>query len=337
MIFHQHSGKVIEANQLIKHVMAISLDPTTQYRYGLARVIIDRSGNVDQAGYLDKSELHIIERVDQHVYALKDRLTIKNSDPILNELFPKYVGFLGFEDPDIFVDPESGLMHAYFTIPIKNKTDDGYLIHLGHCIGTDLMNLEMTRPAIIAEDGYSGAKEVCVMPKNRNGLRLNLVESGLKGKNYAYSTIRIATCYNINEAWELGDHIFNPENCRIPWIAGHASPGPLLPENFINLGEGKRIGFINGREANIRKGKNIHYGKFQIGLFIYNYEEGKIEWVSPEPIIFDSEATTITFASQYVPIDDKTGILYAHVDDSFVRAYTIEADKVKKILINHSF
>jgi hypothetical protein len=59
----------------------------------------------------------------------------------------------------------------------------------------------------------------------------------------------------------------------------------------------------------------------------------RIDWVSPEPFIRDSEARTITFASQFVSGADAglpadTGILYAHVDDSFVRAYTLRAEEV---------
>jgi hypothetical protein len=71
---------------------------------------------------------------------------------------------------------------------------------------------------------------------------------------------------------------------------------------------------------------------FSVGLFIYDYENGKIDWVSPEPFIQDSEATIITFASQFVCTKKGKGILYAHVDDSFVRAYTLEAEKIKALL-----
>ena len=68
------------------------------------------------------------------------------------------------------------------------------------------------------------------------------------------------------------------------------------------------------------------------GILIYDHEQGKIDWVSPEPLIIDSEAKTITFASQFVETEKGKGILYAHVDDSFVRAYTITADLLKPLL-----
>jgi len=89
---------------------------------------------------------------------------------------------------------------------------------------------------------------------------------------------------------------------------------------------------INGREANQKIGTETKYGIFSVGLFIYDYENGRIDWVSPEPFIRDSEARTITFASQFVETGKGEGILYAHVDDSFVRAYTLKAEILKSIL-----
>jgi hypothetical protein len=89
---------------------------------------------------------------------------------------------------------------------------------------------------------------------------------------------------------------------------------------------------MNGREANKKIEGKTKYGIFSVGLFIYDYEKGKIDWVSPEPLIRDTEAKTITFASQFVETNQGEGILYAHVDDSFVRAYTLYADGLKALL-----
>jgi len=94
----------------------------------------------------------------------------------------------------------------------------------------------------------------------------------------------------------------------------------------------ERLGILNGREANQKIRDKIKYGMFSIGLFIYDYENGKIKWISPEPLIQDSEAETITFASQFVETEKGSGILYAHVDDSFVRAYTLNAYGIKPLL-----
>jgi uncharacterized protein with ACT and thioredoxin-like domain len=71
------------------------------------------------------------------------------------------------------------------------------------------------------------------------------------------------------------------------------------------------------------------YGIFSVGLFIYDYEEGKIDWVSPEPFIEDSEATNITFASEFIETEEEKAVLYAHVDDSFVRAYKLTAEDIR--------
>ena len=131
---------------------------------------------------------------------------------------------------------------------------------------------------------------------------------------------------------DVGETLFNPEEHNIPWIGGHASPGPLFPKTFIDVGKNKMLGILNGREANQKINGETKYGMFSIGLFIYDYENGKIDWVSPEPFIQDSEATTITFASQFVETKLGEGILYAHVDDSFVRAYTINADSIRSLL-----
>ena len=89
---------------------------------------------------------------------------------------------------------------------------------------------------------------------------------------------------------------------------------------------------MNGREANRLVGDKIKYGIFSVGLFIYDYENGKIDWVSPEPYIRDSESRTITFASQFVETKSGEGILYAHVDDSFIRAYTLTDELIKPLL-----
>jgi hypothetical protein len=111
------------------------------------------------------------------------------------------------------------------------------------------------------------------------------------------------------------------------------SPGPLLPQEFIDVGPTRRVGILNGREANTKdKDGNTQYHTFAVGLMIYDFEEGKIIWVSSEPVISDPEARTITFASDFVYEGGEEGVLYAHVDDSFVRAYLINKEGLKKYL-----
>jgi hypothetical protein len=243
--------------------------------------------------------------------------------------------FIGLEDPDIWVDEENNLLHVYFTFPFINKSEeDKNKIHLGHAVGKNLDSLEMTMPALMADE-IGGAKELSIAPINKQGFRYNLVESSKKEDNFTYSVVRLAITEDMSKPWKFGEIVFHPKEHNISWIGGHASPGPLLPKSFIDVGEGKLLGIMNGRETNQKIGDEIKYGMFSVGLFIYDYENGKIDWVSPKSFIQDGEAVTITFASQFVETKPGEGILYAHVDDSFVRAYTLKAELIKPLLPNN--
>lgn len=314
--------------------MAITLDPRTQNKEGVVRCITSREGNVTVKGYIDRSELHRIKGNSLESFEIGEKLNIKNEEKIIKELVPDGYEFIGLEDPDIWIHENNSLLHLYFTIPIINKIEHGKnKIHLGHAIGANLDSLEMTTPVLLADE-IGGAKELSIAPVNKKGFRYNLVESSKKEEDFNYSVIRIAVAQDMNGPWGFGNIIFHPKEHNIPWVGGHASPGPLFPKSFIDVGEGKLVGIINGREAN-KKGEDgkTKYGMFSIGLFIYDYENGKIEWVSPSPLIQDSEAITITFASQFIETRQGEGILYAHVDDSFVRAYSLDSKKINQFLI----
>jgi len=315
----QQPGKII-TDSAFKHVMAITLDPRNNYETGIIRCITSRSGSLLYKGNVDRSELHKIHKKSDGTFSIGEQLKIKNEEEIIKQITPKGdFDFIGLEDPDIFWDGDN--MHVYFTIPfinsdrkIKNQ------IYLGHAVGKDLDSLEMTLP-VLMQDDLGGAKEVSIAPINSKGVRLNLVES-------AHGT-RVAIVKDMSSPWEFGDFVFDPKDHDIPWIGRDASPGPLFSRDFIDVGEGKQLGIINGREE---KDATDKYGIFSVGLFIYNYEEGKIEWVSPEPFIRDTEASIITFASHLVEHGDETATLYAHVDDSFVRAYTLNAEAIKLLI-----
>lgn len=338
-LYIQHEGKVINTDNKFSHVMAITLDPRTNYKEGVVRCITSREGNIQTKGYVDRSELHKIKGDSLESFEIGEKLNIKNEEEIIKELTPEGYEFIGLEDPDIWIDDENDLMHLYFTIPIKPidknvEKAKKIKIHLGHAVGKDLDSLEMTSPVLL--DIYeSSAKELSIAPINKNGFRYNLVESRDRQDETTYSVVQVAIVKDMSKDWVYGEIVFHPKEYNISWIGGHASPGPLLPKSFIDVGEGKLLGIINGREAN-RKGEDgsTKYGMFSIGLFIYDYENGKIDWVSPEPFIRDSEAKTITFASQFIETGKGEGILYAHVDDSFVRAYTLNTKSIKSILPN---
>lgn len=331
----QHEGKVVNTNHVFTHVMAIALDPRTRYQEGVIRCITGREGDVTVSGYIDRSELHKVVGNSSESFKVGERLNIKNEEEIIGQLKQSGLDFIGLEDPDIWIDEKDDLLHLYFTLPLINAAEhDKNQIHLGHAVGKNLDSLEMTVPALQA-DNIGGAKELSIAPVNKNGFRYNLVESSKKESDFTYSVVRLAKAHDMGKPWEFGKIVFHPKEHKIPWIGGHASPGPLFSERFINLGEGKRLGLMNGREANQRIGGKIKYGMFSVGLFIYNYEEGIIDWVSPKPFIRDSEAKTITFASQFVETKAGEGILYAHVDDSFIRAYTLDANQIKTLLPNY--
>ncbi len=331
-------GKVIDDNRF-KHVMALALDPQTSFKTGVVRCITNRTGDIQIWGYTDHSELHtIVEDMPGH-FRIGDRLFIENEEDIIKELGQPHLEYLGLEDPDIWIDEQSGLTHLYFTIPFisKEKPDHHSLVHLGHAIGPNVTSLVMTKPVLQASTSdYNDAKakEVSIAPINSSGVRFNLFEGHAKmaGNQETFSTVRVARARDMGTPWEFGPTVFHPGEHNLAWISGHASPGPLFSRDFVDVGKGKLLGIMNGREKSRSSAGKVIYGMFSVGLFIYDYEVGKIEWVSPEPLIQDPEAKTITFASQFIETGKGEGVLYAHVDDSFVRAYTLYASALNKLL-----
>jgi len=331
LAYIQHKDKVVDAGSRFSHVMAIALDPRTNYREGVIRCITSREGDVAVSGFIDRSELHKARKGSGEGFNIGEKLAVKNEEIIIGGLKGD-LDFIGLEDPDIWIDEKQGLMHLYFTLPLLDFADPiKNRIHLGHAVGKDFDSLVMTEP-VLMHDSVGCAKELSVAPLNKVGIRLNLVESSKEENDFPYSVVRVAIAEDMNKRWKFGPIVFHPKERAIPWIGGHASPGPLFPKSFIDIGEGKAVGLMNGREANQRVGTEIKYGTFSVGLFIYDYEKGLIDWVSPEPFIRDTEAKTITFASQFVETTDGKGLLYAHVDDSFVRAYTLSADSIRSLL-----
>jgi len=328
----EHPGKAVAIGGKFEHVMAITLDPHSGYKNGVIRCIANRSGDVEISGYIDKSVLHKVSGDSLEHFLIGEQLEIYGQEEIIKELSVAGLELLGLEDPDIWIDEKTGLTHLYFTMPFHDsKPEDNGRVHLGHAIGKGLDSLEMTMPVLMGEV-HKAAKELSIAPVNKHGFRFNLVESSIKEDDFTYSTVCVAVVEDMGKSWKFGETVFHPKEQNIPWIGGHASPGPLFPKSFIDVGEGKLLGVINGREANQRVGGEIRYGMFSVGLFIYDYENGKIDWVSPKPFIRDSAARTITFASQFVEQGKRRGILYAHVDDSFVRAYTLNAEEIKGLL-----
>jgi hypothetical protein len=331
---HALFGRAVDTRGRFRHVMALALNPATGFEDGVIRCITDREGSVDVSGFVDHSQLYRVARKDAHQYEICEPLVIENEDRIIGPLLPDGFEFLGLEDPDLHEDGK-GALHLYCTIPLISRSTGHSRIYLGHACGPSLSELCMQEPVLMSSE--NSAKEVSLAPASSDGVHRHLIESSAPGTGYtAYSTVRVAKARTPGGPWEFGETIFHPGMNEIPWIGGHASPGPLLPQAFVDVGEGRLLGFLNGREHDRVRGEQVAFGTFAVGLFIYDYERGEINWISPVPVIEDGEAETITFASQFVEASPGEGILYAHVDDSFVRAYAVTADALKAILNSYA-
>src|SRR3989344_2457774 len=178
----EHKGEVVNKGRF-EHVMALSLDPQSDYKEGVIRCITNREGDVQIKGFRDRSVLHKVKGTTLEHFQITERLMIKNESEIVEQLGAEGFDFIGREDPDIWIDEKTGLPHLYFTMPFIRKDNKPSQIHLGHAVGKNLDSLEMTIPSLVA-DKIGGAKEVSIAPVNKQGFRYNLVESSSKGKDY---------------------------------------------------------------------------------------------------------------------------------------------------------
>lgn len=334
MYVKEINKKILAANKNFNHVIALTLDKSSRYKHGFVRCINSREGDVTVKGYIDHSKIYHVVGRPPHDYKIVDELVMKGEKETLNLLVDEGWECIGFEDPDIYYDETDKLYHLYFTIPLKpiDKSVRARMkIHLGHAQGADLHSLKMTSPVLYSDqDKY--AKEVSIAPKNSYGYRINLIESRNIVDGVSYSVVQTVKANSLSGPWEYKKIVFHPKEHKISWIGGHASPGPLFPKKFIDVGKNKLLGLINGREANKVINGKVVYGVFSVGLFVYDFELGKIDWVSDKPFIQDSKATTITFASQFIQTKKDKGIIYAHIDDSFIRAYEVTVESINKYL-----
>lgn len=325
----QKTGKpVIEAGERFEHIMALSLDPRQNSNLGVIRCIESRKGNVGVKGFVDKSSIQIVERKsDQNVVTVKE-LEISKEKKIVSKIRPEGYEFLGLEDPDIWFDEETGKLHLYFTIAFRHS-ELGIETFLGHAEGPELDSLEMTMPVA----GHSGiAKEVAIVPENQESKRVNLIESSQQLNDTSYSVVRKVIADEMGGKWKTGEVALHPANLEYDWCSGHLSPGPLLPREFIDVGKYRRVGILNGRKPDQEEGDITRFGEFSVGLMIYNYRSGEVEWVSENSLINDAEAGNVTFASEFVQKNQDKGIIYAHIDDSYVQAYELDSEKLSRVL-----
>jgi hypothetical protein len=305
-----------------KRYMALCIDPSSKNPYkGIARQVTERKGNVDLLGYVDLSKLVLVESENRLDWRVVGDLKIKGIEKIIKNFEEKQFSFIGLEDPDIFVD-ENGTKHVYFTIAYKNyKKNEGYRLFLGHASGKSLDNLTATQPVI------SNNKEAAISPVKTNDYRYVLAESW---KDKAESGISLLKAKNMGKDWEYMGLAFNPKKQSYPWCAGYASPCRIISPSITVIGNNLLLGICTGNSGEYIKEGKKYRGDFKPGLFLFNPITGEIPWIDKESLFKDPKATTITFASELVPLNDSEAILYAHPNDSFVRAYRLNLKKLRE-------
>jgi len=325
---------VIRAHKSCDHIMALHLDPQSNYSLGVIRCIVNRTGSVDTAGFIDKSQIHTVEMESLYEAERGPELHIRGTEDVVADLADdESYEFLGLEDPNVWRNHDTGTLHLYCTIPFIERYSRRTCLYLGHAEGDDLASLTMTDPVLRPASGvHDGAKEVAIAPRTSDGTRYNVVESSDRTGDTTYSVLRTAIAPDLRGPWEYGDLVLHPAHDGHDWCAGHVSPGPFLPREFVDVGENRLVGLLNGREANRVVDGDIAYGEFAIGLMVYDYQNGAVEWISGEPLVRDPDARSITFASAFRQTDANRGVIYAHVDDSYVRAYLVDADSLVSYL-----
>lgn len=307
-----------------EHIMALAVDKssTEEGFSGLARIITKREGDVDIAGYIDRSQLFLVKSNDGLKWNQIKKLEIEGIEKIIEKYKKENSEFIGLEDPDIWTD-ENDKKHVYFTIPFID-----YGLFLGHAEGKTLENLIATEPVLCPrfDIGISGFKELAMSPIKYKGKRINLTEAGADT-----SIITAVEAKDMGSKWKYLKVALHPFNTKYGWCAEHLSPCTFLPKEFIDAGN-LLVGIVNGREKSKKEDEKTIYNKFRPGLILYNYKTGNIPWISPEPLFEDPDAATITFASDFMIKNKNEGILFAHVDDSFVRAYRIDSKALKEFL-----
>jgi len=309
-----------------KRFMALTIDKSTlnkKIKLGIAREIISSKGSVDVPGFIDKSKLIIVKSENLLKWKKVCDLKIKGINEVIKNLEKKDKYFIGLEDPDVY--NEKGVKHLYFTIPFKLKNKKKYVIYLGHAQGKSLEGLKGTDPLLgpINKD-ICGFKEIAISPRNFHLSEMGIIKN--QNKTEDVSVISLIKSKNLKDNWNFEKIILDPKKLKYNWVMGDLSPCCFLPIQIKRL----LVGIINGRAPSKKIRDKLNYGKFRPGLILFNSKTGRIPWVSLEPLFEDPDATTITFASDFVKRGKDKGLLYCHVNDSFVRAYEVDLKELRK-------
>lgn len=313
-------------------VMALSIDKTkkSENYVGIIREIQSRKGDPSRPNFLDLSKLIIVESKNGLSWKKKKYLKIEGIDKIVKSLDQKNTFFLGLEDPDIYSD-KKGTKHLFFTIPFKYKRKVGYTrykTHLGHAQGPSLEKLKATKPVLTAPiEKILGFKEVAISPESN----LALSESRVIENKDRRQALALSSFKSLGSSWKYEKIALDPLKLKHKWCNAELSPCCFLPPNKIKLGK-YLVGIINAREKQKIVHGKVTYGPFRVGLILFDPITGEIPWISKKPLLEDPKAKNITFASDFLQINKNYGYLYAHVDDSFIRAYKIDYEKLKNFL-----
>lgn len=322
---------VLQPAGTCSHIMALHFDALAEPGKGVIRCIDNREGYVHIPGFVDRSTLRLVEMESPYHATMGRELEIEDTVEVVADL-PEFgsMEFLGLEDPIVWRDAGDEDLHVYSTVPFYDSTEEYAVMYLGHASGEDLDSLRMHDPVLAPQYGdHAGGKEPVIAPPTSDGHRYNLVESTAEYEGVGYSVVRSVRAADFDGPWEYEELVLHPAHDGYEWCGGHASPGPLFPPSFLDPGDGLRVGILNGRETN-REGDDADlFGAFTVGLMGYDYENGSIEWITEEPVIEDPDARTITFGSAFRQIDEDRGIVYAHVDDSRIVAYLVDADALQ--------
>lgn len=308
--------------------MALCVDPTSKKPYrGLARQVIDREGTQDVAGYLDTSKLVKIESDDLLNWTVVGGLQMRSIDDEIEKLQTDKLRFLGLEDADIIRD-EKGSLHVYFTIAYKIIGRIACAVYLGHATGRDLDSLVARTPLLGPLPEIDGFKELAASPEN-NGKHYHLTEIMIDKEDEDTSAIAAVRAEKWNSNWTFEHVALHPKQQKYDWCAGYASPCRILSREALKAPPNLNVLIFNGRETALIRNKQKIYRKFRPGLALYNPSTGTIPWVDSAPLFEDPAATTITFASDVIPYDKEHCLIYAHPNDSFVRAYKVSYDAIR--------
>ncbi len=311
-----------------KRYMAINFDKSKKPYSGIVREITNRRGDIDQSEHVDRSILHLVESEDGLNCKIISKLNIRGINEIINKFSTRNTKFIGLEDPTIIRD-KSDQLHVYFTLAyeiIKKIDGEKYEIFLVHSKGKSLNTLE------VSKNPSRSIKEIEFFLDIDSNKHLALVEKTIENKkNY---NICLVSSNNLDN-WKFEKIIIDPLKQTTLWNNGYVSPSHIFSKKEFDisyLGKNYRLMIINGRGKNSIRGNIKYRKKFRPGLAIFDIEKKEIVWISKKPLFEDPEATKITFASDYLHINPNEGILYAHPNDSFIRAYRLHLDKIKKSL-----